>query len=194
MKPAANRATIAAARGRAAIVALDGYPTPPLGPRALARGMHFCPGMPDTFDELAGPLIRHALAAIVFAALLVGCGGAERAAPPKLNVIPKGEVTSTMWQLAGFVNELDALMRDTPPPVDSRDVVLLLQQMERAAYRLNKPDARTTHPLIAQNSDEFLAGVIRAREAAEREPPNYYLAGAITGGCIYCHDPEGGIW
>jgi len=138
--------------------------------------------------------MRLAVAAIVFAMVLVSCGGPSRKPPPKIDVIPKGEVTSRMWSLADYVNQLDGLMRaGGEGDVDQDEVVSLLDQIARTARQLASEQSRHTHPLLAGNIDSFVAAIARARAAAARQPPNYYFTGALTSACVYCHDPNGGI-
>ena len=37
------------------------------------------------------------------------------------------------------------------------------------------------------NLPNFRQDLRTAREAIERDPPNFLLAGPLTGACIYCH-------
>ena len=137
-----------------------------------------------------------ALAAALLAPTLA-CGPAVPAEtaptpPPKINVIPKGEVHTAMWELAGAVTELDSHMRYDEQVLQQK-VVDNLQSMTGTVARLADSELRDTHPMLANNIDLFRADLQKALDAAKADPPNYYLAGAITGGCVYCHDPSGGL-
>lgn len=113
--------------------------------------------------------------------------------PPRFDVLPKGPVHSAMWQLAGFSAELDHQLRLPPEQIDHPKVIRMLEGMQKAAARLNEDELRSQHPLLDTNAQELLFDVRHALEAARVEPPNYYLAGVVSGSCIYCHAPEGGL-
>jgi hypothetical protein len=108
--------------------------------------------------------------------------------------MPKGALHSAMWQLASCVTEIDSLMRNpAAEPLDHDRIVALLATMDAVAKRLSEPDLRGAHPVLSANVDTFARDVRDAWAAAQSSPPNYYLAGAVAGACVYCHDPEGGI-
>jgi|GEM_PF-4101669 len=117
---------------------------------------------------------------------------AEPKPPPKINVMPKGEIHSAMWELAGAVTELDAHMR-YEETANQTTVTDNLRRMVQSIDRIADTDLRETHPMLSSNIDLFRADVQKALDAASGEQPNYYLAGAVTGGCVYCHDPGGGL-
>jgi hypothetical protein len=55
---------------------------------------------------------------------------------------------------------------------------------------LDPTGQRTNHPLIERNVAAFRRNLALAREGAERTPPNYFLAGSISGECSSCHRSE----
>lgn len=131
-------------------------------------------------------------------ALAPACGPAvpaetaEPTQPPKINVVPKGEIHSAMWELAGAVTELDAHMR-YEETANQTTVVDSLRRMVQSIDRIADSELRQKHPMLSSNIDLFRADVQKALDAASGEKPNYYLAGAVTGSCVYCHDPGGGL-
>jgi hypothetical protein len=140
-----------------------------------------------------GMLGRIALVVVVVSVVAGACRSAGPPHAPQFNVLPRGELHSAMWQLVGFTAELDRLLRQPSDAIDRAKVERMLVGMERAAAALSDDHLRAAHPLLEQNADEFLLDVRAARLAADQEPPNYYLAGVVSGGCVYCHHPEGGI-
>lgn len=129
---------------------------------------------------------------IVVIALLAApaCGSSGSS---KVDVMPKDELHSDMWTLAELTSELDTLMREQGNDVRQDEVVKLLSHIERVSERLAQPSNRKKHPLMEEEIDGFKQRAMEARIAAAGTPPNYYLAGALAGACIYCHDPRGGI-
>jgi hypothetical protein len=63
----------------------------------------------------------------------------------------------------------------------------LLAGMEEAAASLGPAGWPSNHPQIGANLDRLWRDIEHARRAAEREPPNYFYAGVVSGACLYCH-------
>jgi hypothetical protein len=141
---------------------------------------------------------------VVAVSVLLACAGAqeirEYTYPRSFEYISRGEIQTTMGQLAVQVRRLDELLIGTEPrtvedrvesPVHDgrrqRKVVELLEDMERVARALGTGDVRSNHPRLDEGADPFRERLAAARRAAERDPPNYYLAGTVSGACRYCH-------
>jgi len=106
--------------------------------------------------------------------------------PPDFRYITREELRSTMWQLAYHLRELNQLMRGPDTPEQHRqEIIDQLRAMESAAARLG--GWPSNHPLVEMNLPSFRRDIRTAREAVERDPPDFLLAGAITGACVYCH-------
>lgn len=134
-----------------------------------------------TLRSLARPL----LSAVVLLVAVAGCGN------KKYNVVRKGELHTQMWRIWGQIDQLDRLMRTQPPK--QADVVAVLRQIENSAKRLTSSSIRSKHPLLKNYAPEFLEEAKAAVKAAAATPPNYYRAGKLTGSCVHCHDPDGGL-
>jgi hypothetical protein len=108
--------------------------------------------------------------------------------PPDFRYITPEELHSTMWQLAYHSRELHRLMSlsDTPQLYRS-DIFEQLRGMERATEKLDQSGWPSNHPLVDMNLANFKRDIRTALEAVEREPPNFLLAGPLTGACVYCH-------
>lgn len=108
--------------------------------------------------------------------------------PPGFHYISDEQLRSTMWRLAYHSRELNQLLRSTETIESHRKEILEhLGAMEQAATELNRTGWPSNHPLIDENRSNFLRDIKMAADAIRREPPNFLLAGPVTGACIYCH-------
>jgi hypothetical protein len=108
--------------------------------------------------------------------------------PPEFRYVERDEVRSTMRQLALHSRELSHLIQSSDGPHAERtEIIMHLRAMEQAAEKLDQSGWPTNHPLIHMNLPSFRRDIKFAREAVEREPPNFLLAGPVTGACVYCH-------
>ncbi len=108
--------------------------------------------------------------------------------PAEFRYLEGDQVRSTMRQLAFHSRELNRLIQSSAKLTEPRDEIIMhLRAMERAAAQLDRSGWPTNHPLIDMNLPRFRRDLQFAREAIEREPPNYLLAGPVSGACIYCH-------
>jgi hypothetical protein len=132
------------------------------------------------------------------AALLGLCACAELARevreytyPRDFEYLTEGEIHSVMGQFALHVRKLDVLLAEGEErgAVQREQVVELLRAMEQLASTLGSGEVRSNHPMLDEGIDAFRGRLAAARGAAEREPPNYYLAGTVSGACVYCHHP-----
>ena len=135
---------------------------------------------------------RLALAALIALALM-GCADFARwvrqyTYPPEFRYLEGDEVRSTMRQLAFHSRELNRLIHASEGPQKQRnEMITHLRAMEEAAEKLDQSGWPTNHPLIDMNLPSLRRDIKFAREAIEREPPNFLLAGPVTGACVYCH-------
>lgn len=108
--------------------------------------------------------------------------------PRDFHYVTKREVHGAMERMAKATYTLNELLRDEGAISEEqrRTVVALLGEIDEAARSLDSA-AVTNHPMLDRNLAGFRATVARAKDAAAREPPNYYLAGAVTHSCLACH-------
>ena len=135
--------------------------------------------------------LRTCLALLCFA--IAGCADVARRVrqytyPPEFRYIERDQLRSAMWQLAYHSRELNRVMGITEKqPPDRAEIVTHLQGMEQAAAGLDTSGWPSNHPLVDMNLPNFRRDIKLAREAVERDPPNYLLAGHVGGACVYCH-------
>jgi hypothetical protein len=110
--------------------------------------------------------------------------------PPDFSYMPKERIRSSMWILAAEVGRLDELLRASP---DSSSVALQneirgsLQRMAAAVEQIDHPGRSTQHPALNQHLRHFAERVAMAQRGADRTPPNYFHASALSGSCFLCH-------
>ena len=108
--------------------------------------------------------------------------------PPTFHYITDEQLRSTMWQLAYHSRELRELMAaPEETAVHRAEVLQHLRMMEQATIELNRTGWPTNHPLVDANRSSLLQDIRTAQEAVSRDPPNFLLAGSVSGACAYCH-------
>ena len=108
--------------------------------------------------------------------------------PPEFRYVERHEVRSTMRQLAFHSRQLNELMLQDPAPEQHRgEMIEHLRAMEQAAAKLDQSGWSTNHPKVDTNLPTFRRDLRLAREAIEREPPNFLLAVLLRGSCDNCH-------
>lgn len=141
-------------------------------------------------------MVVRGVALALAASATVGCGSGEAIRrvtyPPDFRYLEQEEVKSAMWRLARDVRGLKALLSGANglSAEDHAEVVRLLRDMETTAAQIDPKGRRSNHPKIDRNIDAFRRDLAMARQAAERDPPNYFLAGSVAGSCSYCHEAQ----
>lgn len=145
--------------------------------------------------------IRHShspgqvLCALLALAWLSGCnssgtGVTDTAEAPPFEYAEGVEFRTEMHMLAYALQELDLELRmqeTEDDPMTQELVIQNLLDIERIASGLHEDEMSTSHTFLRGEMASFLDTVSRARVAAERDPPEYYMAGRVSGGCINCH-------
>lgn len=131
---------------------------------------------------------------VILLVLLSGCEGAgdliRRATyPPDFNYVSGDELRSSMDQLGYQLQQLDLALApgDSGRAVDQQQVLSVLANIERIGTNLRAGDSGSNHPFLEDHMSNFVVDVGRARIAAMANPPSYYLAGRVSGGCVSCH-------
>ncbi len=109
--------------------------------------------------------------------------------PADMVYIEDSEVENAMLRLSRYIWSMNDIF-DSQEHIAgyNREMILeLLGNMEKEALTLGAGSRQTNHLLIDENIEEFRADVRNARKAVEAEPPNYYLAGRLSGSCLACH-------
>ncbi len=126
------------------------------------------------------------------AGLLWSCSNMEYKVsnyPADFVYLSRTKVTGTMGGLSAEVQRINDALRNNVVLDDAshQQIISALENMEAAAYRLGAGTAPTNHLLIDKHIDRFKSDVQAALKAARGIPPNYYLAGQLSGSCMACH-------
>lgn len=125
--------------------------------------------------------------------------------PPDFKYVSPSELRSNMAKLAAQMQNLDQALAQILEQSNDEEqtqglaqskmdeesqrqqVLTALRNMERIAFRLQAGEAGSSHPFLQGFMRDFVNDVGRARTAASLDPPLYYFAGRVSGGCINCH-------
>ena len=125
-----------------------------------------------------------------FMAIAGSCAQVRKATyPPDFVYLEKKEVTSAMQKMAVSINKLHRMLSDTEYQQASKqqDVLTELDVIESVTRSLRTGGSQSNHPLIDQHMDNFRDQLLVAKNAAQRDPPDYYPAGRLVGQCQGCH-------
>lgn len=166
------------------------------GRRARAAWVLHYPGDMNSKSALTrGPwIVGLGLAAMLgFSCMWSPAGLHELTYPPNFSYLPAEKLNSAMWVLAAEISRLDDLLRDAPSMSgDSavRNQIAIQETLRRlgaAAEEIDEPGRVSQHPALNRNMSRFKERIESARRGAERTPPNYYQASALSGSCFLCH-------
>jgi outer membrane murein-binding lipoprotein Lpp len=144
----------------------------------------------------ARPLIFTILSILFSCTLLVaGCSNEFSAAvrkvtyPPDFKYVTAKELRSNMEQLALQMQLLDLALKpeNSDKETQQQQVLDALGKIQKIGVSLQAGDAGASHPFLQDMMTHFVDDIRRARTAASMEPPKYYLAGRVSGGCVNCH-------
>lgn len=138
---------------------------------------------------------------IATSATLAACGmrNVERVPPQEADTakpytsMSEQDLHGRMREMADRATDINKRLRQAVlTDADRVQVVADLAAIEAIARELSADEARTVHPVLWKNIDEFRTDVVNARKQAEATPPNFFLAGTVAGSCAYCHGPDRG--
>ena len=108
--------------------------------------------------------------------------------PPDYTYLEKGDVHESMQSITLTSLALNQEFKDTNEEAVSQErVVALLQELQSGLHGLKTPAHTANHPLFNENLERFRRDVELALMNAQKDPPNYYYAGSVSGSCLYCH-------
>jgi len=145
-------------------------------------------------DIFTNRLCARLLAVLTLILALVACSDfagtvPEVTYPSKFNYVNREEITSRMHVFRYEIQQLDlALAHESKALLDrQQQVVDILDNIGHIASSIQADVAGSNHPFLQNDMATFLATVGQARTAATLNPPRYYGAGVVSGGCINCH-------
>lgn len=116
-------------------------------------------------------------------------GFPQIASPPPFDFIDGEDLRSRMHQLAFELQRLDvALMTgESGDTFEQQQIVQTLQNIERIASLIRENELSVRHTFLSDDMAGFISTVSRARKSAESNPPQFYMAGRVSGACVNCH-------
>jgi hypothetical protein len=134
--------------------------------------------------------LKKAAVVVLAVAALSGCAEVGwHTYPPSMVRLEPTQITGAMTRYSLSLWRLDDIIAsaETVLPYQREEIIRLLREMETQADRLGAGATVTNHLVIDKHIDEFKTELVRARREVEKEPPNYYRAGRLYGGCQACH-------
>jgi hypothetical protein len=141
--------------------------------------------------------MRNAFAAVMVVVVLggVACGTSwpqfirAHTYPPDFSYVSEDELRSSMWVLGRDTLELRRVLADRCISEETRRtrVELLLGAMEGTVQQIGPTQWSTNHPELKSALEALESDVHAAREGVKHDPPTYFLAGSVSGACLYCH-------
>ena len=109
--------------------------------------------------------------------------------PSDFKYVSRVELRTTMGVLAHNLNRLNNTLAidDPTQAIEQQQVQQILSDIENAAQQLDARSVGSNHPFLQDQMGRFVDDILQARIAASLNPPNYYYAGRIAGGCVNCH-------
>lgn len=164
----------------------------PLLARSICKNAGTTSSPFTTMQRLTFSLFACSLISVIVA--IGGCGDVAPAVrkltyPPDFQYLSGQELRTRMAELAYQLQLLDQALAPGPAEqlAQQQQVVQTLSNIERIGASLQPGEAGSTHAHLKDFMAAFRSNVRQARDAASMDPPQYYLAGTVAGGCINCH-------
>jgi hypothetical protein len=133
--------------------------------------------------------------AVALVAAAAGCGSSlgdllrSHTYPPDFRYVSPDQLRSSMWVLGSETIELRGVLADPALSEATRRTraELLLSGMETTVQKIGPQQWSSNHPEMKEALEALERDIHMARESVNHEPPNYFLAGSVSGGCLYCH-------
>jgi hypothetical protein len=109
--------------------------------------------------------------------------------PADFRYVPEEELRTSMWILGRETVELRSVLADPSLSDSTRRTraELLLGGMEDTTRKIGVEQSPSNHPELQSGLEALLGDIHVAREGVNHDPPNYFMAGSVSGACLYCH-------
>ena len=145
---------------------------------------------PSIFSNRCGNRrLRLALIALLCASVVFGCAQIRKVTYPRNFVyLEHKQLRNKMALLSFYLRRLNETMLEhsIAGSDPQQDILVLLNKIDGLTVELGGT-VTTNHLVIDDHIDEFKIDVKRAIHEASANPPNYYMAGRLTGSCTGCH-------
>ncbi len=112
--------------------------------------------------------------------------------PSDFNYVTNEQISPPMLKMGRELHALNELLRgrnDASDPEALRAQALQhLGAIDVAARALeNQARGESNHPGLESNLARLRSDVLSAEQEIKQDPPRYFLAGSVSGACLYCH-------
>ena len=130
------------------------------------------------------------LVVLLSATVVYGCAQIRKLTyPSEFVYLEQKEINSEMLLLSLYIRQLGEILA-SKNRISSEDQVRILEILSlinTTTDSLGAGSIDTNHLVIDDHIDQFKSNVIAAISAAKVKPPNYFVAGQISGSCVACH-------
>ena len=134
--------------------------------------------------------VQFLIVALLSATVVYGCVQIRKVTYPREFVyLEQKEIDNEMLLLSLYIRELDAILggKDYISSEDQARILEILSLINTTTDSLGAGSVETNHLVIDDHVDQFKSDVIAAISAAKAQPPNYFVAGQLSGSCVACH-------
>ena len=109
--------------------------------------------------------------------------------PPDFRYVPEDKLRASMWLLGYDTAELRRVLADPSLSDETRRTraELLLGGMEDTVQKIGAGEWSSNHQNLQSGLEALQSDIRAAHEAVNHDPPSYFLAGSVSGACLYCH-------
>jgi len=139
--------------------------------------------------------IELVLVVIALVVVQFGCGTSlsgvfrNHTYPADFHYVPEDKLRASMWLLGHETAELRRVLADPSLSNDTRRIrtELLLGGMEDTVQKIGVGEWSSNHQSLESGLEALQSDIHAAHEAVNHDPPSYFLAGSVSGACLYCH-------
>jgi len=134
--------------------------------------------------------VQSLLVVLLSATVVYGCAQIRKVTyPPEFVYLEQKEIDSEMLLLSLYIRQLNELLggQDYISSEDQAQILEILSLINTTTDSLGAGSVDTNHLIIDDHVDQFKSDVIAAISAAKAIPPNYFIAGQLSGSCVACH-------
>jgi len=134
--------------------------------------------------------VKLVAAVILSTTIVYGCAQIRKVTyPPEFIYLDQKDVTNKMVLMSIYIRQLNQILsrKDSIDSKDQARIIELLSSINSTADSLGAGSIDTNHLVIDNHIDQFKYDVNTAISAAMADPPNYFVAGQLSGSCVACH-------
>ncbi len=134
--------------------------------------------------------VKHLVIVLLSTMLVYGCAQIRKVTyPPEFIYLEQKDINNKMVLMSIYIRQMNQILsrKDNTNSEDQTRIVKLLSAINSTTDSLGAGSPDTNHLIIDGHIDQFKSDVIAAISAAKANPPNYFVAGQLSGSCVACH-------